>query len=100
MVLRGHFSIVRAEELCLVQLAALDLPWRYALNLGGSDQMLYTNLQLVRLLARPGPPRPHVESFPLPGQHRSRVETKFQLDPVAAREFDPDHGELHIISHF
>ena len=84
----GHFSIVQAEIICLKELYALDVPWKYALNMGGSDQMLYTNQELVRLLSSTEQPEIYVESFELPNFHFYRIESKWELDVPPG--FNPD----------
>ena len=84
----GHFSIVQAEIICLRELHALDVPWKYALNLGGSDQMLYTNQELVTMLSSTEQPEIYVESFELPDFHFYRIESKWELDVPPG--FNPD----------
>ena len=76
--------------ICLSDLLALDLDWKYAVNMAGSELMLFTNKELVRNLSTSSNPEIYVESFPMPEGNKYRYENKFRFDPDAL--FDPDHA--------
>ena len=86
----GHFSIVEAEMICLSDLMDLDIDWKYAVNMAGSELMLFTNKELVRNLSASSNSEIFVESFPMPEGNMYRVRNKFSFDPSQA--FDPDHA--------
>ena len=94
----GHFSIVEAEMICLSDLLDLDIDWKYAVNMAGSELMLFTNKELVRNLSASVTPEIYVESFPMPEGNMYRVRNKFSFDPLAP--FDPDHAGLNHLKHF
>ena len=82
----GHFSIVEAEIICLSDLLSLDIPWKYAIDLAGSEMVLLTNKEMVDFLSADDSSDIFVESFPLPDM--IRVRNQFQLNPDVA--FNPD----------
>ena len=75
----GHFSIVEAELICLSDLLALDVQWKYAIDLAGSELVLLTNKEMVEFLSSSETPEIYVESFPLP--EMNRVQRKDKLFP-------------------
>ena len=85
-----HFSIVEAELLCLRDLLDNDRPWSYALDMAGSELMLYTNRELVANLSSTNEPEIYTESFPIPEGNMHRIKHKYKYKEGA--EFDPDHA--------
>ena len=86
----GHYSIVEAELICLTDLLDLDHDWKYAVNMAGSELMLFTNKELVRNLSALPDSEIYVESFPMPEGNMYRVRNKFSFDSSAV--FNPDNA--------
>ena len=86
----GHYSIVEAELICLTDLMDLDHNWKYAVNMAGSELMLFTNKELVRNLSALPDSEIYVESFPMPEGNMYRVRNKFSFDSSAV--FNPDNA--------
>ena len=76
--------------ICLSDLLALELDWKYAVNMAGSELMLFTNKELVRNLSASSNPEIYMENFPMPEGNKNRYKNKFRFDPDAV--FDPDHA--------
>ena len=91
----GHYSIIEAELICLTDLMDLDHDWKYAVNMAGSELMLFTNKELVRNLSALPDTEIYVESFPMPEGNMYRVRNKFTFDPSAV--FDPDNAGIAYI---
>ena len=68
---------------------SLKQDWKYAVNLAGSEMMLFTNKELVKNLSI-SLDDIYVESFPMPDGNMFRVENKYEFDAEAS--FDPDHA--------
>ena len=75
-----HYSIVEAELICLKDLLHNERPWSYAINMAGSEVMLFTNKELVANLSSTKKPELYMESFPMPKNNLERVEYKYQFD--------------------
>ena len=81
----GHYSIVEAELFCLSNLMDNGRNWSYAVDMAGSEVMMFTNRELVaNLSANMG--LLYTESFPLPEGNQFRVQFKHKYD-------EPDRGE-------
>ena len=81
----GHFSIVEAELFCLTDLMDNGRDWSYAVNMAGSEVMMYTNKELVaNISANMG--LLYTESFPLPEGNQFRIKFQHKYD-------DPDRGQ-------
>ena len=85
-----HFSIVEAELICLRDLLDNNKPWVYAVNMAGSEVMLYTNKELVANLSSTEKPEIYTESFPMPKNNLYRIQQKYRY--VEGSSFDPDHA--------
>ena len=80
----GHFSIVEAELFCLTDLMDNGRDWSYAVDMAGSEVMMYTNRELVaNISANMG--LLYTESFLLPEENQFRVQFQHKYD-------DPDRG--------
>ena len=89
-----HFSIVEAELICLRDLLENNHPWSYAVNMAGSEVMLYTNKELVTNLSSTEKPEIYTESFPMPKSNMYRIDHKYEY--VERSPFDPDHARKKI----
>ena len=85
-----HFSIVEAELICLKDLLENDHPWSYAVDLAGSEVMLYTNAELVANLSSTEKPEIYLESIPMPKNNLHRIKHKYYFKE--GLKFDPDHA--------
>ena len=94
----GHYSIVEAELICLTDLMDLDHDWKYAVNMAGSELMLFTNKELVRNLSALPDSEIYVESFPMPQENMHRIKRKYSFDSSAV--FDTDNAGLSSFSSF
>ena len=92
-----HFSIVEAELICLRDLLDNNRPWSYAVDMAGSEVMLYTNKELVANLSSTEKPEIYTESFPMPKNNMYRIKHKYQYKEGSY--FDPDHAskDLHFL---
>ena len=89
-----HFSIVEAELICLRDLLDNNKPWVYAVNMAGSEVMLYTNKELVANLSSTEKPEIYTESFPMPKNNLYRIQHKYRY--VEGSSFDPDNASKMI----
>ena len=89
-----HFSIVEAELICLQDLLDNKRPWSYAVDMAGSEIMLYTNRELVTNLSSTERSEIYTESFPMPRNNMYRIQHKYQY--VEGSPFDPDHARKRI----
>ena len=81
----GHFSIVEAELFCLTDLMDNGRDWSYAVDMAGSEVMMYTNRELVaNISANMG--LLYTESFILPEGNQFRIKFQHKYD-------DPDRGQ-------
>ena len=85
----GHFSIVEAELFCLTDLMTTLMDngrdWSYAVDMAGSEVMMYTNRELVaNISANMG--LLYTESFILPEGNQFRIKFQHKYD-------DPDRGQ-------
>ena len=86
----GHFSIVEAELLCLTDLMVNGRNWSYAVNMAGSEVMMFTNRELVaNISANMG--RIYTESFPLPEGNQFRVKYQHKYDNPGRGQRLGDH---------
>ena len=75
----GHYSIVEAELICLSDLMSNGRNWSYAVNMAGSEAMMFTNRELVaNISANMG--RLYTESFPLPEGNQFRIKYQHKYD--------------------
>ena len=81
----GHFSIVEAELFCLTDLMDNGRDWSDAVDMAGSEVMMYTNKELVaNISANMG--LLYTESFILPEENQFRIQFQHKYD-------DPDRGQ-------
>jgi len=87
----GHFSIVEAELICLRDLLASNVSWKYAIDVAGSEQVLWTNLELVRHLAQ-SPNKIFSDSHEMDSTTKDyRTNHPRRLVADALQKFDPDN---------
>ena len=86
----AHFSIVEAELICLQDLLDSGRHWSYAIDMAGSEVMLFTNKELVANLSSTDRPEIYTGSFPLPDNNLFRIQYKYALREDL--DFDPDHA--------
>ncbi|XP_012609028.2 N-acetyllactosaminide beta-1,6-N-acetylglucosaminyl-transferase-like isoform X1 [Microcebus murinus] len=62
-IILGSISRLQADLACMRDLIALDVPWRYVINMGGHDFPLKTNREIVQYLKMLGGKNitPHLE---------------------------------------
>ena len=77
----GHYSIVEAEQLCLTDLMDSGRNWSYAIDMAGSEVMMFTNKELVAdIIANMG--RVYTESIPLPQEFQYRIKYRHKYDDL------------------
>jgi len=87
----GHFSIVEAELICLRDLMDRNISWHYAIDLAGSEQVLWTNLEMVKHLSA-SPDKIYSDSHEMDGGMLGyRTKHPWHLVDEAQEKFDPDH---------